>query len=68
MTVVAAALLVADGAMTVLALDRWRARDEGVPSADPITAFIDARFDDEFMESRFQTLTLGGGVDRSESR
>ncbi|WP_115727801.1 putative ABC transporter permease [Actinomyces culturomici] len=58
-TILAALVLLIDGAMTLLVLDRWHARDEGEAPTGAITRYIDAHYDDAFMKERFQTMDFG---------
>lgn len=58
-TTVCAALLAFDGAMTLIALDCWYARLDGAPvDQTAFQLFFADHFDDAYMESRFQSMTL----------
>lgn len=52
-----AAMLV-DGAMTLVAFDCWFLRSSGVPVETPTQQFFARHFDDAFMASRFETMSL----------
>lgn len=51
-------LLLADGAMTLLALDCWYLREAHVAVQGPIEQFFALHYDDQFMANRFQTMSL----------
>jgi len=51
-------LLVVDGAMTLVAFDCWFLRTSGVPVEGAIQQFFAAHFDDTFMASRFETMSM----------
>lgn len=51
-------LLLADGAMTLLALDCWYLREAHVVVQGPIEQFFAIHYDDQFMANRFQTMSL----------
>ncbi len=58
-TAVAAALMIFDGAMTLIALDCWYMRLDGVPTDQTaFQAFFAQHFDDQYMASRFQSMSL----------
>ena len=58
-TAVCAVLMAADCAMTLLALDCWYERQAGNDMGDSaIVQYINEHFDDEFMESRFQSMSI----------
>lgn len=50
------AFLVLDVAMTVAVTMRKNARDAGIPATNVIEEYIDARYDDTFMETRFENV------------
>jgi uncharacterized membrane protein len=53
-----AVYLVADIAMTFVCFDRKTNRDAGVPAANAFERWVDTNYDDEFISSRFQNLTI----------
>lgn len=58
-TSVCAVLMIADGAMTLMSLDRWYQREAGFTSTDTaVAAFFDEHFDNSFMENRFQSMSI----------
>ena len=58
-TTICAAFLILDGAMTLIALDCWYMRLDGNPTDQTaFQQFFADRFDDEYMESRFQSMSL----------
>ena len=59
LTVATALFIIVDACMTLLVLDRWQAREAGAASTSAIDAFIDSHYDDRFMQTRFETMTIG---------
>ncbi|MDC4233750.1 putative ABC transporter permease [Actinomyces sp. B33] len=57
-TTTAALAMLVNGAMTLMAIDRWYARQAGEAPAGPVEEWVDRTWDDAFMEHRFQTMTL----------
>ena len=57
-TTVCAALMILDGAMTLLALDCWYQRMAGVGSETAVEEFFDRHFDNQYMEERFQSMSI----------
>ena len=57
-TAVCAALLIFDGAMTLITMDCWYLREAGQPIDTPIERYCADVFDDQFMQNRFQTMTM----------
>lgn len=57
-TAVAASLMIFNGAMTLIALDCWAERLAGVEPDNAITTYCAEHFDNEWMENRFQTMTI----------
>ncbi len=57
-TVVATALMVVDGAMTLQALNCWYERESGQPVETGLQQFYADHFGNEYMENRFQTMTM----------
>ncbi len=52
------ALLVADAACTLLALDCWFLRSSGLEPSDPVQQFFATYFNDSFMSRRFETMSM----------
>ena len=57
-TGVATALMLANGAMTLQALNCWYERQSGVEPSTPVQLFYAEHFGDEWMEGHFQTMTI----------
>ena len=57
-TTVCAALMIANGVMTLQALDCWYERLSGKAPETPITQFYDEHFDNDWMANRFQSMTI----------
>ena len=57
-TTICAALMLANGIMTLQALDCWYERSAGRTPATPVEEFYATNFDNAFMENRFQTITI----------
>ena len=57
-TTVCAALLLLDGVMTVQSVDCWYQREAGKPVDTPVERFYADHFDDAYMESRFQSMSM----------
>ena len=57
-TTVCAALMIVDGAMTLLALDCWYQRMAGKPAETAMAQFFDRNFDNEYMQERFQSMSI----------
>lgn len=58
-TSVCAALMIVDGAMTLMALDCWYMRLNGSSSADlAVTDFFATWFPDDYMAARFQSMSI----------
>lgn len=60
-TVIAAVLMAADCIMSLQALDCWYERLSGNPVVSPIQHFYADHFDNQFMEDRFQSMTVNPG-------
>ncbi|EFA22293.1 putative ABC transporter permease [Bifidobacterium gallicum] len=58
LTAVCFVLILIDGVMTLMALDAWFGRMAGLPQTSPVAKFFAHYFDDQFMQNRFQTMTL----------
>lgn len=58
-TTLCAVLMIADGAMTLLALDCWYQRSAGTSVIDSaILEFFDENFNNEYMETHFQSMSI----------
>ena len=57
-TTVCAALMIVNGVMTLQALDCWFERLSGVSGDTPVEQFYAEHFDNEYMEHRFQSMTI----------
>lgn len=57
-TTVCAALMILDGVMTLQALDCWYERLSGMPVQTPVEQFYAERFDNAYMENRFESMTI----------
>lgn len=60
-TAVAAALLIVDGGLTLAAFDCWYERTAGTmdyENCSAIVAFCNEHYDNEFMQNRFQSMTM----------
>lgn len=59
LTTVCAALMIFDGAMTLIALDCWYSRLAGMPVNDlAVSQFFATHFDNEYMSDRFQSMSI----------
>lgn len=58
LTSICAVLMIADGAMTLLALDCWYQREAGAQQETAIAEFMNKHFDNAFMEERFQSMSI----------
>lgn len=57
-TTVCAALMIANGVLTLAAYDSWYKRQAGEPPENALEEFCDEYYGDEFMENRFQTMSI----------
>lgn len=57
-TTVCAALMIANGVLTLGAYDSWYQRQAGNPPTNALEKFCDTYYNDEFMESRFQSMSI----------
>lgn len=57
-TSVCAVLMIANGVMTLVALDCWYGRMAGKPADSAITQFCAEHYDNEFMKERFQSMSI----------
>ena len=58
LTVVCASLLILDGTMTLMSLDFWYERSSGSVPEKPVELFFADHFDDDFMQNRFQSMSI----------
>lgn len=58
-TVILTAVMLIDGVMTLQSLDYWYQRVNGTVRNIPVAQFYDKHFDNEYMENRFQSMTMG---------
>lgn len=59
-TVALTVFLTVDAAMTVYVVARKDARDRGIPPSNAIERYIDERYDDGFLEERFENVEFDG--------
>lgn len=57
-TVILTAIMLIDGVMTLQSLDYWYQRVNGTVRNIPVAQFYDKHFDNEYMENRFQSMTM----------
>lgn len=57
-TVILTAVMLIDGVMTLQSLDYWYQRVTGTVRNIPVAQFYDKHFDNEYMENRFQSMTM----------
>lgn len=61
-TTVAAALMLVDGGLTLASLDSWYERLSGsTKEASAIVDFCNSHYDNQFMETRFQSMSIDPG-------
>ena len=58
LTAIALTLILADAACTLTALDCWFLRTSGTEPANTVQQFFATYFDDAFMSSRFETMSM----------
>lgn len=58
LTTICAALMIADGVMTLLSLDCWYQRMAGNPPETAMEEFFGKHFDNQYMEERFQSMSI----------
>lgn len=58
LTAIFAVLVIFDGVMTTVTLDCWYLREDHVPVQGVVEEFCAEHFDNEFMEHRFQSMTM----------
>lgn len=56
--VILTAVMLIDGVMTLQSLDYWYQRVNGTVRNIPVAQFYDKHFDNEYMENRFQSMTM----------
>ena len=57
-TVILTAVMLIDGVMTLQSVDYWYQRVNGTVRNIPVAQFYDKHFDNEYMENRFQSMTM----------
>lgn len=57
-TVILTAVMLIDGVMTLQSLDYWYQRVNGTVRNIPVAQFYNKHFDNEYMENRFQSMTM----------
>lgn len=57
-TVILTAVMLIDGVMTLQSLDYWYQRVNGTVRNIPVAQFYDKHFGNEYMENRFQSMTM----------
>lgn len=57
-TVILTAVMLIDGVMTLQSLDYWYQRVNGTIRNIPVAQFYDKHFDNDYMENRFQNMTM----------
>lgn len=57
-TVILTAVMLINGVMTLQSLDYWYQRVNGTVRNIPVAQFYDKHFDNEYMENRFQSMTM----------
>lgn len=57
-TVILTAVMLIDGVMTLQSLDYWYQRVNGTVRNIPVAQFYDKHFDNDYMENRFQSMTM----------
>ena len=58
LTTVCALLMLVNGVMTLQSLDCWFERLSGQPAVTPVEQFYADHFDNEYMQHRFQSMTI----------
>ena len=58
MTVIFTIIMLVDGVMTLQSLDYWYQRVNGTVNDIPVAQFYGTYFDNEYMENRFQSMTM----------
>ncbi len=58
LTAICATLMIINGAMTLMAFQCWYDRKSGVTPDTPVAEFYASHYGDDFMEKRFQTMSI----------
>lgn len=58
LTAICAVLILFDGAATLTTLDCWYLREAGVPVTNQVERFCAEHYDNDYMQHRFQTMTM----------
>ena len=58
LTALCAALMIFDGAMTLVALDCWYSRLAGAAPDNALEQFCAEQFDNQWMENRFESMSI----------
>lgn len=58
LTTICALLYIFDGVFTLVTIDCWYLRESNVPQTTAIQKFCAVHYDDEYMQNRFQTMTM----------
>ena len=58
LTTICAVLMIVNAVMTFQALDCWYQRVSNIPETSPVEAFYARNFDNEYMEHRFQSMSI----------
>lgn len=61
-TAIAAVLYIADGVMTLVALDCWYGRLAGKPADNALAEFCAQHFDNQWMADRFQSMSVNPDI------
>lgn len=67
LTTVAVVFIAADIVLTIGAFNCWYERQAGQPVETPVQEFFDANFGDQFMQQRFQTMSLYPSIANRDS-
>lgn len=57
-TSVCAALMIVNGFLTLVAFDRWYAREADIPPRNALEQFCDENFGNDYMAERFQSMSI----------
>ena len=57
-TTICAVLMLVNGIMTLQALDCWFERVSGIQASSPVEQFYAEHFDNQYMENRFQSMSI----------
>ena len=64
-TVIFTVIMLADGVMTLQSLDYWYQRVNGTEPDIPVAQFYGKYFDNDYMENRFQSMTMSPRMRRA---